>query len=130
MDTQKCLLENLHAGVQNVDSQALFPDPTRLEELKAHWNGLHYLGLELNFTAEALECNHPDNGFRFKIPYAQADSEDLRRQLFAELRKTFGGFTDRYLAVLFQPSREIDKLFDSFRSFLPLCRTLDKFQIG
>lgn len=128
MEKTTSLAENLEAGVTSIDSRQLLSDPQRLDELNAHWSGLKYLGLELDFTENALLCNHRGNGFCFSIPYDQADSEELRRDLFSELRIAFGGFTDRYLAAIFQPSRQVGKLFDSFRAFLPLCRSINRLR--
>ena len=93
-----------------------------------HWTELQDLGLELEFTENALFCLHRENSFQFNIPYCQAESEKLRRNLFAELRRCFGSFNDRHLSSLFQPSSLISTIFTSFSSLLPLCTQIARAQ--
>lgn len=118
------LNESLEAGIGDRDLQRLCGSPQHLDELNKHWAGLQYLGLELTFSAEALQCRHRGNGFDFVIPYDRAGADELRRQLFSELRKYFGSFSDRHLAALFQPSHQVEILFASFSALLPLCRNI------
>ncbi len=128
MGQKLSLSESLHKALKDLDPETLLTNPKRQEELESHWSGLQYLGLELKFTDEALICNHPANGFNFCIPYDQANTEQIHRDLFVELRSCFGNFSDRHLAIIFQPSRQIDTLFTSFRTFLPLCANIDKLR--
>lgn len=120
--------ESLNTGLSNLNPQDLFPDSTKVQELNSHWTGLQYLGLEMTFTENALLCNHQEYDFHYSIPYDLADSDELRRDLFGELRRCFGNFSDRYFSVLFQPSQQVDTLYDSFRALLPACNSIARSQ--
>ena len=128
MRSRSTFIESLNASTPNIDPQAFLVDPQQRQELETHWSGLQYLGFELDFTENSLLCNHRENGFNFSIPYGQANSDELRRNLFAELRTCFGSFSDRYLSSLFQPSHQVATLFASFRVFLPICASIDRQQ--
>ena len=128
MMNKPSFIESLQAGISNLNSQDVLEDPQLQKELDEHWSGLQYLGIELDFTENALLCNHHENGFSFSIPYSQADSDDLRRSLFTELRGCFGNFSDRHLSSLFQPSNQVTTLFASFRTLLQLCTNIARQQ--
>ena len=115
------LIEAMKSGFGNLAPQILDENPRQLDEIADHWNGLCYLGLKFEFGTHSLLCSHRKSGFSFSIPYDQAASEELHRQLFTTLRRNFGGFTDRHLGALFQPSHQITTMFDGFRGLLPLC---------
>ena len=128
MQKRLTIIESLSAGMSSLNSEHVLESLPQRQLWGKHWDELQDLGLELEFTENALFCDHRENGFQFNIPYSQAESEKLRRNLFAEIRRCFGSFNDRHLSSLFQPSSLISQIFASFSSLLPLCTQIARTQ--
>jgi len=128
MEKHPSFIESLNSGLGNFPHQSIYPDPQQWKEIDAHWSGLQYLGIVLDFTEDCLLCHHEERAFSFSVPYDKADSEELHRELFAALRKSFGGFRDVYLGAIFLPSREVATLFTSFKALLSICTNISRLQ--
>lgn len=94
-----------------------------LRRLEEHWGRLQGLGFELGIRAGSLQVRHGNRGFETVLHFGGPDDLGERRQLFAALKATFGGFRDRF-PWLWQPSPAVTVPYESLKAIAEVCQAV------
>ncbi len=106
---------------QDFDPVGFLP-AAKKDRLAEHWGRLRDLGFELEVRHDLIQVRHGNRGFHSVIHLSHPADLGERRHLFESLKQAFGGFTDRFLAWVLQPSVAVTAPYESLREVIALCQ--------